>query len=466
MNTENNNIFRKFLTRIRGSLDFSALTIYEDGRKITLAGLVVPSFLQILFVSLIGTVNTFMLSGYADDAVGATTAATQIINTATMILNMTYIGAAVLISIELGRCNKEAAKSISGTALILTVATSIICGLILFAFAEPLLVVLNLEGDALAYGTDYLKLRGGTIIIPSLSYLFTGLLICSGYTLHSMISGVITNTLNILFGYLFLYEKTIPSLEGTEAIAFAGILASLIGLIYAVIAFVLKKCPIKLAISIGAIGKIYGVGAPGGLSSASYSLAQTITTGFMGAIGIAALNAKSYVTSIVFYTYLISYSIGSGSKIIMGRYAGQANFEKMKGLCRTSLLMSIFANFVLSVTVFAFYRPLTSIFTANSEILDMVGLVFLVDVIVEVFRAMNHVYETSLNAVKDVVIPSLISSVACWIGSVLLSYVLGISLGLGLLGCWIAFAFDEGLKAIIYVFRWRNGKWKNKLIRS
>ncbi|MBR5140248.1 MAG: MATE family efflux transporter, partial [Clostridia bacterium] len=186
---------------------------------------------------------------------------------------------------------------------------------------------------------------------------------------------------------------------------------------------------------------------------------QVITTGFMGGIGIIALNAKSYVASIVYYTYLISYAIGVGTKILMGRYAGAGDTEKRKQLYRTSLCMALFANLFFSAVVLILNRPLISIFTESSEIISIVPMVFLVDVAVEAFRAINHVSESSLNANKDVFTTLMASTISCWLGSVLLSYILGIYLGLGLLGCWIAFACDEAIKAIIYIIRWKSGKW-------
>ena len=439
------NIFRLFWARIRKFFDFSSLSFIENGRKMTLFSLALPAFLQTFFSSLIGTVNTLLLSGYADDAVGATTAANQIISTATLILNMTYIGAAVLVSIEFGKGNREGAKRITGCALILTFISGCIFSLALIFAAEPMLVLLNLEGEALDYGKSYLAIRG--------------MLICNGYTLHAFIKGVIGNVANVILGYIFLYGKIIPSLTGTSAIAVGGIIATTIELIFAAIVFLRLKCPICPAFSLSLVRSILFIGAPGSVSGISYTLAQVITTGFMGGIGIIALNAKSYVASIVYYTYLFSYAIGIGTKILMGRYAGSGDVEKRKQLFRASLIMAIFANIFFSLAVLIFHKPLISIFTESKEILAIVPLVFLVDIAVEGFRAVNHVSESSLNANKDVFTTLLASTISCWLGSVLLSYILGIWLGLGLLGCWIAFACDEGIKAIIYLIRWKSGKW-------
>lgn len=443
-------------------LDFSSLSFVENGRKMTLFSLALPAFLQTFFNSLIGTVNTLLLSGYADDAVGATAAANQIISTATLILNMTYIGAAVLVSIEFGKGNREGAKRITGCALILTFISGCVFSLLLILGAEPLLLLLNLEGDALIYGKSYLMIRGASLVIVALNSFFAGMLICNGYTLHAFIKGIVGNIANVILGYIFLYTGAIPALTGTAAIAVGGVIASVLELIYAAIAFMKLKCPISPAFSLSLTKNILYIGAPGSVSGISYTLAQVITTGFMGGIGIVALNAKSYVASIVYYTYLFSYAIGVGTKILMGRYAGSGDVEKRKQLYRTSLIMAVFANVLFSLAVLILNRPLISIFTENEEILTIVPLIFLVDVAVEAFRAINHVSESSLNANKDVFTTLLASTISCWLGSVLLSYFLGIVLGLGLLGCWIAFACDEAIKAIIYIIRWKSGKWLAK----
>ena len=38
---------------------------------------------------------------------------------------------------------------------------------------------------------------------------------------------------------------------------------------------------------------------------------------------------------------------------------------------------------------------------------------------------------------------------------------LGMKLGLGLAGIWMAFAMDECLRAIIFWARWKSGRWKD-----
>ncbi|MDO5576875.1 MAG: hypothetical protein Q4F84_07325, partial [Fibrobacter sp.] len=50
-----------------------------------------------------------------------------------------------------------------------------------------------------------------------------------------------------------------------------------------------------------------------------------------------------------------------------------------------------------------------------------------------------------------------------WGIGVVFAYVFGIALHWGLLGIWIALAFDEWVRGLVIFSRWRNGAWKGKL---
>ena len=41
-------------------------------------------------------------------------------------------------------------------------------------------------------------------------------------------------------------------------------------------------------------------------------------------------------------------------------------------------------------------------------------------------------------------------------------YLVGVVAGWGLVGIWIAMACDECIRAVVFLFRWKSGAWKNK----
>ena len=314
------------------------------------------------------------------------------------------------------------------------------------------------------HGTSYLSIYGGVTALLTVSNSLTSLLICYGYTTQTMIKNIGCTAVGVLCGYLFLKIDLIQWLDGTVAVSVGNVISLACNLAATVVLVLRSRMPISPGVNISTIWRILKIGIPGGAPGISYMLAQTVTTSLMAQISIETLNVKSYVSTIVQYTYFVSCALATGVQIMMGRYAGQGNIPAMKRLAASSTLIAVISNGACSVAVLLLHKQLLSMFTSNSEIIAAAAIIFVIDIAVELIRAVNHVLEWSLNAAKNVYTTLAASIISCWVGSVLLTYIFGIKLGMGLTGCWLAFAIDELIKASIYSVRWCSGKWQKGLI--
>ena len=181
-------------------------------------------------------------------------------------------------------------------------------------------------------------------------------------------------------------------------------------------------------------------------------------------LGTAALTAKIYVSSIVFYVYVTGMSLGLSTAILMGWMTGAKEYEKAYRLNQQVLKIAVSLNIVLSVLIFLCHRPLMHLFTQSEEIIGMTGVIFFIDIFVEIGRAFNHVEDNSLRGAGDVFFPMVIAVISCWGVSILFAYLLGIRLRMGLAGCWIAFMLDEMFRGSIFFIRFRSRKWTKKRI--
>jgi Na+-driven multidrug efflux pump len=249
-------------------------------------------------------------------------------------------------------------------------------------------------------------------------------------------------------------------------VAFANTLARAIALI--VIAIQLQRS--KAAISFRGrkvkdfkcLGSILKIGIPGGVSNLSYSFSQIVSTSILALVGTMAISAKIYISSIVFYVYVVGYSLGMSSSILMGWMTGAKEFDKAERLNKMLLKFTIILNPSLSALIFIFHKPLLSLFTKNPEIIAMGASVFFIDIFVEFGRAFNHIEDYSLRGTGDVLVPMLVNMSSCWFMSILFSYILGVHFKMGLNGCWIAFMMDECFRGLVLFIRFKSGKWKQK----
>ena len=65
------------------------------------------------------------------------------------------------------------------------------------------------------------------------------------------------------------------------------------------------------------------------------------------------------------------------------------------------LKIAVSLNIVLSVLIFLCHRPLMHLFTQSEEIIGMTGVIFFIDIFVEIGRAFNHVEDNSLRGAGD-----------------------------------------------------------------
>lgn len=71
-------------------------------------------------------------------------------------------------------------------------------------------------------------------------------------------------------------------------------------------------------------------------------------------------------------------------------------------------------------------------------------------------------FGTYFIAVNDVRYTMIVSICSMWIFRYFLSFLLARDLGLGLVGVWLAMIVDWIVRAILFVYRYRTGKWKYK----
>ena len=70
----------------------------------------------------------------------------------------------------------------------------------------------------------------------------------------------------------------------------------------------------------------------------------------------------------------------------------------------------------------------------------------------------------ALNAAGDVRAPITVGILFMWGIAAFGAWLLGIHLGWGLVGIWTAMAADECTRGLVFLWRWRSGVWRKKLV--
>jgi len=319
--------------------------------------LAIPIFLESVFGILIGTVNTVVLSGYSDIGVVATGTVNTMLNMFTVVFTAISTGASVVISNAIGAERTAKAERVAFSSLVSSFLISfVLCGICYF-FADSIVTVMNLEGEAYLQAVDYLEIRSFSLIITAVTSMLLAIMRCYGYTKYTILSGITSSIVNTILCILVINNSKKLPVSVIDGVAVAGVIALACGLLVAVVAFVLLKLKLKLPESFKDYLKINGlilkIGVPAAISAGSYSLSIVFTNSFVALLGVEAVSARMYYTTILSYTYILSIALGNANSIFIGRLCGAARYDHAEKV--NKFLVKITHTVNLSISLLDFY---------------------------------------------------------------------------------------------------------------
>ena len=88
-------------------------------------------------------------------------------------------------------------------------------------------------------------------------------------------------------------------------------------------------------------------------------------------------------------------------------------------------------------------------------------------ILIEFGRSLNLIYVGALKGSGDVKFPVLYGILSMWGIMVFLSWLLGLKLGMGVIGCWLGIGLDETTRGFVMLVRWKGKRWQSKaLVKS
>jgi len=249
------------------------------------------------------------------------------------ISDMIAAGAAVRISVLLGRKNWAEASRTFTFCLKVIFVLSIIVGSVGLLFARPLLELMGTEGDALRYGTPYIGVFAlfSPLILPFFAT-DNYLRIC-GKERYSMMLTVVTSVLNIVLDFLFIVVWK----QGVWSAALASCLSIGMGTILSLIPFFRKKLDLTFVdgdIPLRQFIKLIINGSSEFFSNITASILaviiNTVLLGLGGTTAVAALSVVMYMDSVV---NSLIFGIASSLQPAISYCYGAGLMKRVKALC-------------------------------------------------------------------------------------------------------------------------------------
>ncbi len=426
-----------------------------------------PIFVETLLRMLLGNVDTIMLSHYSEKAVAAVGTVNQIFSMVIIMYSVVSTGTTIVISQYLGAGQADKAKKIGTYACLLNLSFGLVISLLLVIFAEPILLIMNLPPELLGYGTEFLTIIGGFSFLQAFLSANAAILRSYGNTRTAMFVALGMNVLNIAGNSIALYGFFGLPVLGVKGVAFSTAFSQLVAFL---VTFVIVARKLKLLAPVRSIIKIdkelvlpiLKIGLPSAGEQFVFQLSTIAITFIITFMGTEALTTRIMTFNIMWFIMVSGMSLGQGTQILVGHLVGAGETEKAYKVCFKSCRMGLTIALILASIVFLSGKFLLGLFTDNENIISVGSKLLAITFFLETGRTINLIVISSLKATGDVKFPVMMGMLSPWGIAVPIAYILGLRFGFGLFGVWIAFSCDEWTRAILMIFRWRSGVWKNK----
>ncbi len=439
----------------------------ERGKKLRsfkyLLILAIPMFFELLLQLIVGYSDQIMMRKYPT-AVTAITNANSILNIVINAFTIFSSASIILITQFKGSKNKEGENKVYSTAFFFNLISSIIISLILLLFGRFFLKWIRCPSDAYNEAVKYLMITGSLIFMQLISITFAAFLKANSCMRESMIINVVVNILNILGNLLLIPKYQIVG------VAMASAISRFIGLILMAIIYTIKvgiKFKLSLFLHAGYIKKYVGIGIPISSESLSYQASQLIILIVINSYGTDIVNVKTYASMLAMVTYLITESISLSMQVVIGELFGRGDIDSAKKKVWQTLILGVITSTLIAFIWVIFSDPCFRMFDiVDKDLLDIAKKVMICDLVLEVGRAFNIIFVRTMQTSGDVLFPTVLSVIFCWVVAVGGSFILGSKslLGYGIIGVWVAMALDECMRAIIFLIRFKSGKWQKTRI--
>lgn len=427
--------------------------------------LIYPLFLDQILIITVGIISTMMVS-YAGVAAVSGVSLVDMINMLLInVLAALATGGAVVVSQYLGRKEKDNACFAASQLITVTVVISLGIMLFVLIFSKPTLGILfgRVDEDVMAAAVIY-------FIISGLSYPFLAVYNSGAALFRSMGISRIPMTVSIIMnvGNVVLNAIAIFVFDGgVVGIGIASLIARAVAAIIMMYLSLNRNNMIFIRFTEmfswdgRMIKRILNIAIPNGIENGIVQLGRVLLVSIIALFGTTQIAANGITNSLVMISISFATSMNLAIVTVVGQCVGAGDYQQAiyytKKLTKTTYIWTL----GLSLAQIVFLPWILNLYTLSAEVSRLTYILVVIHNVFAIFLwPLSFTFSNALRAAGDVRYTMIVSIGCMFILRIALGYIMGVVFGMGVIGIWVAMGFDWALRSIVYIGRFKSGKWR------
>lgn len=426
--------------------------------------LLIPLIIEQMLNSLMGMVDTLMVSRVGAEAISAVSLVDSINNLVLQVFAAMAAGAAIICSQYLGRKDEKGCNDAAKQIVLTVVVISSVIMIIGVGFRKPLLHLIfgSVEEAVMTNAQMY-------FLITALSYPFIALFQAGaafyracGNSKFTMKTALIANVANIVGNTLFIFVLQM----GAAGAAISTLISR--ALCAFVVFYALRKPGYAIQLKnyfsirpdLNLIVKILAIGVPSGIENGMFQFGKLAIQSTVSSLGTAAIAAQAMTIIFENVNGMAAVGIGIGLMTVVGQSIGAGRQEEAKYYIVKLAGYAEIAMIISCILVYIAARSVTVLAGMSEESTALcMQMILAITIVKPLLWVPSFTPPNGLRAAGDVRFSMITATLTMWLCRVALSIFLMRVVKTGPIGVWYGMFADWGVRGVIFTIRFVRGKW-------
>lgn len=430
-----------------------------------LKDMIIPLFLEQLLVMLVGLADTLVVSYAGEAAVSGVSLVNQFNTIFIYLFTALASGGAVVISQYIGRKEMDTAGEAASQLLLFSAIFSILVSALVLIGNEKMLRLMfgKVESDVMQACITYLRISAYSY--PALAVYNAGasLFRSMGKTSVTMYLSVASNIINVIGNLIgvFVLHAGVAGVAWPSLIArtFSAVVITMLCFCKKNQVFYMRKWIFQWN---GALMRhILRIAIPNGLENGVFQLVKVALSSIVALFGTYQIAANGVAQSIWSLAALAGVSMGPVFITVIGQCMGNKDTQLAEHYLKKLTKITVLLSSAWNLLIFALTPLFMRFYALESDTKQLVVWLVLIHNLFNSFAyPFSGALSNGLRAAGDVKFTMYVSVISTIAVRLLLSWLLGVALQMGVIGIAIAMVSDWVIRAVIFFWRQQSGKWK------
>lgn len=432
--------------------------------NIDLRKLLIPLIIEQLLNSLMGIIDTVMVSNVGSEAISAVSLVDSINILIIQLFTALAAGGVIICSHYVGSGNDNAAKSAAKQVILVTTVISIAITVIFLIFKNPLLSLIfgKVEAGVMAASRTYFFYTALSFPFIALYDAGASVFRAQENTKTPMTISVISNILNVAGNAILIWGFHM----GVAGAAISTLASRIFCGVVIMIRLHNKSNKLcireyrKIRPDFPVIKKILLIGIPSGVENCMFQFGKLAIQSTVSTMGTAAIAAQAMTNILENLSGIGGIGIGIGLMTVVSECMGAGRKDEAVYYIKKLTLLGEIVVAVSCVLVFALTKPITWIAGMEAESAKLCfGMTCAITIVKPIVWTLSFVPAYGLRAAGDVKFSMILSCCTMWLCRVSLCIFLARVFGMGPMAVWIGMFADWTIRCVIFSIRFKSGRW-------